>query len=90
MSLMWKFDNYVRAFSPYGHHIPDAVEVFGQITSPTLLFWGPESFSPSPEMDPRMKATRNCRMVTVPNAGHWVHHDQLDLFLRETTAFLKD
>lgn len=88
-SLMWKFDNYLRAFSPYGHHIPDAVEVFGQITSPTLLFWGQESFSPSPEMDPRMKAIPNCRLVTVPNAGHWVHHDQLDLFLRETTAFLK-
>ena len=27
-------------------------------------------------------------MVRVANAGHWVHHDQLDIFLREATAFL--
>jgi pimeloyl-ACP methyl ester carboxylesterase len=25
----------------------------------------------------------------VPKAGHWVHHDQLDLFLKETKAFLE-
>jgi pimeloyl-ACP methyl ester carboxylesterase len=41
-----------------------------------------------PHADPRLKAIRNCRLVTVPNAGHWVHHDQLELFLKETTAFL--
>jgi pimeloyl-ACP methyl ester carboxylesterase len=89
-SLIWKFDNYVRAFSPYGQHVPDAVELFGQITSPTLLFWGLQSFFSVPHADPRLKAIRNCRLVKVPNAGHWVHHDQLDLFLKETTAFLAD
>ncbi len=87
-SLMWKFDNYARVISPYGHHMEDAVELFGQITSPTLLFWGLESFFAVPHKDPRLKAIRNCRLVTVPNAGHWVHHDQLELFLKETTAFL--
>jgi pimeloyl-ACP methyl ester carboxylesterase len=35
-------------------------------------------------------AIHDCRLIRVPNAGHWLHHDQLDLFLRETTAFLKD
>jgi pimeloyl-ACP methyl ester carboxylesterase len=87
-SLMWKFDNFARAISPYGHHIEDAVELFGQITSPTLMFWGLESFFRLPETDPRLKAIRNCRLVKVPNAGHWVHHDQLQLFLKETAAFL--
>jgi len=33
-------------------------------------------------------AIRDHRLIPVPNAGHWVHHDQLDLFLRETTSFL--
>jgi pimeloyl-ACP methyl ester carboxylesterase len=79
----------VRAISPYGHHLQDAVELYGQITAPTLLFWGLESFAPVPENDPRVQAIRNHRLIKVPKAGHWVHHDQLDLFLKETTEFLR-
>ena len=89
-SLVWKFDNYARLFPPYGHKIEDCVEIYRQITCPVLLFWGLESFLPVPDTDPRELAIRNSRLVKVPNAGHWLHHDQLDLFLRETTAFLRD
>jgi pimeloyl-ACP methyl ester carboxylesterase len=88
-SLIWKFDNYARCIAPYGHHIEDLTEVYSQITSPTLVFWGLESIAPVPDSDPRLKAIRNCRLVKVPKAGHWVHHDQLELFLKETTAFLE-
>jgi pimeloyl-ACP methyl ester carboxylesterase len=89
-SLVWKFDNYARVFAPYGHRIEDMAELYGQITCPVLLIWGLESFFAVPETDPRLKALRNGQLIKVANAGHWVHHDQLDLFLRETTAFLKD
>lgn len=87
-SLVWKFDNYVRLFPPYGHQIEDGVEVYSQIKCPVLLFWGLESFLPLPDTDPRKNAIRDCRLVKVSNAGHWLHHDQLELFLRETVAFL--
>jgi pimeloyl-ACP methyl ester carboxylesterase len=87
-SMTWKFDNYARPFPPYGHHMEDAAELFGQIQCPVLLFWGQESRIPAPVGDPRVAAIRNCRMVSVPGAGHWVHHDRLELFLRETRAFL--
>ncbi len=86
--LTWKFDNYVRAISPFGHNLEDGAELYGQITSPTMLFWGLESFAPVPENDPRVRAIRNSRLIKVPKAGHWVHHDQLELFLKETTEFL--
>jgi pimeloyl-ACP methyl ester carboxylesterase len=66
----------------------DAVELLGQITCSVLFFWGLESFLPVPEDDPRYQAVADRRLIKVANAGHWVHHDQLSLFLRETTAFL--
>jgi pimeloyl-ACP methyl ester carboxylesterase len=86
--LTWKFDNYARALSPFGHTLSDTSELYGQITSPILLFWGLESFAPVPLNDPRVTALQNCQLIEVPKAGHWVHHDQLDLFLKETTEFL--
>jgi pimeloyl-ACP methyl ester carboxylesterase len=89
-SLLWKFDNFARVFAPYGHNIADSVEILGQISCPTLFFWGLESFLPVPEDDPRFQAVRNRQLVKVPGAGHWVHHDALELFLRETSKFLKD
>jgi pimeloyl-ACP methyl ester carboxylesterase len=88
-SLIWKFDNYVRAFSPLIFNVEDSTQLYGQITSPTLLFWGLESFAPVPENDPRVKAIKNCKLIKVEKAGHWVHHDQLELFLKETTGFLE-
>jgi pimeloyl-ACP methyl ester carboxylesterase len=89
-SLVWKFDNYARLFPPYGHQIEDSVEVYGQIKCPVLLFWGLESFLPLPEDDPRKRAIRDCRLLRVANAGHWLHHDQLDFFLCDSANFLKD
>jgi pimeloyl-ACP methyl ester carboxylesterase len=89
-SLVWKFDNYARVFPPYGHRVEDSVELYRQITCPVMFFWGLESFFPVPETDRRAKAIQNSRLVKVADAGHWVHHDQLDIFLRESTAFLKD
>jgi pimeloyl-ACP methyl ester carboxylesterase len=32
----------------------------------------------------------NRRIVKVDQAGHWLHHDQLDIFLRETKKFLAE
>jgi len=40
------------------------------------------------EKDGRATAFRNYRLVNVPKAGHWVHHDQLEIFLRTVREFL--
>jgi pimeloyl-ACP methyl ester carboxylesterase len=88
-SLVWKFDHYLRAVAPYGYGVEGAAEVYGHINCPTLLFSGLESYLAVPDADPRTTAIRNCRLVQVPGAGHWVHHDQLDIVLREATPFLR-
>ena len=89
-SITWKFDNYARPFPPYGTNIDDMKEVLGHIECPTLLFWGRKSWAQDPEIDGRAGVIRNHRLVKVDNAGHWVHHDQLDLFLAETKKFLAE
>jgi pimeloyl-ACP methyl ester carboxylesterase len=65
-------------------------EMFGQITCPVLLFWGMESWAQDPEKDGRASVIKNHKLVKVPNAGHWVHHDQLEVFLTETKKFLAE
>lgn len=87
-SLTWKFDNYVRAFSPYGFNMEDAQEIWRQIGCPVLLFHGLDSWMADPTADGRLGAFSNYRLVSVPAAGHWVHHDRPDLFIQESRRFL--
>lgn len=89
-SIIWKFDNYARLFPPYGMDREDALELLARIACPSLAFWGRQSFAKDPETDPLAKVIRDLRLVKVDHAGHWVHHDQLELFLNETKKFLED
>lgn len=85
----WKFDNYVRAFPPIGVPPEEAWSMFGNITCPTLLVRGEESWASDPIADGRMEYF-NCplRVESFANAGHWVHHDQLDGFVSLVDDFL--
>jgi pimeloyl-ACP methyl ester carboxylesterase len=84
----WKFDNYVRASSPYDFNMTDAREIWKRITCPTLLIRGADSHASDPERDGRASAFHQRQVVTIANAGHWVHHDQLEAFLQVVEAFL--
>jgi len=84
----WKFDNYVRALSPYSFNMQDAADTWAQITCPVLLVRGNESWAAHPEIDARAAAFKNARLVTVEGAGHWVHHDKLGDFLQLAGEFL--
>lgn len=85
----WKFDNYVRNMFP--GHLPDAevIALFARITCPVLLVRGTESWANDPSLDGRLEQFRNAQSVNVPSAGHWVHHDQLSVFLRLARAHLE-
>jgi pimeloyl-ACP methyl ester carboxylesterase len=87
-TYLWKFDNYVRAASPYLFNMREAREIWSQITCPVLLVRGTESWASDPEQDGRASAFREYTAVNIERAGHWVHHDQLDEFLRVVRAFL--
>ena len=87
-TLEWKFDNYIRAFPPFGFNLELARELWGRIECPTLLIRGEESWVPAPEGSPGVDAIQDRTCLNVPNAGHWVHHDQAEIFIRETKKFL--
>ena len=86
----WKFDNYVRAFSPYSFNAEDARELWGRISCPTLLVRGMESWASNPLEDGRAGYFKNARVANIEKAGHWVHHDQLGVFLEVVQDFLKN
>ncbi|HBC53170.1 MAG TPA: alpha/beta hydrolase [Alphaproteobacteria bacterium] len=86
----WKFDNYVRVFAPRGFDMEEAGELWAQIDCPTLLFRGTESWASDPHADGRAGYFKDARVENIEKAGHWVHHDQLDEFLRLTRDFLAD
>ncbi len=88
-TLSWKFDNYVRIRSPYEFNLEDAQDIWSRIRAPVLLIKGTESWAPDPEKFGRAAAIPNYQSVIIRDAGHWVHHDQLDLFLEVVEEFLK-
>ena len=87
-TFSWKFDNYVRAFPPYDMSARDIVTLWSRIACPTLILYGTASRSGNPAEDERVEPFRNARVVGVDGAGHWVHHDRLDVFLRLVRDFL--
>jgi len=84
----WKFDNYVRSWSPVDVTTDEMHELWGNITCPTLLVYGRESWASNPEEDGRLQYFKNARVAAFEGAGHWVHHDRLEGFLAEVRAFL--
>jgi pimeloyl-ACP methyl ester carboxylesterase len=85
----WKFDQYVRLWPPYDMTREEIANLWSRITCPTLLVYGHESWARNPAEDGRLDYFQNAQVLGVPKAGHWVHHDQLELFLTEVRRFLQ-
>ena len=87
-SYSWKFDNYIRGFSPVDMPYSDLQALWSRITCPTLLVYGAESWASNPAVDGRIDAFANAQVELFEGAGHWVHHDRTDDFIRVVRAFL--
>jgi pimeloyl-ACP methyl ester carboxylesterase len=88
-TFSWKFDNYIRSFSPVDLSSEDIAKLWSNITCPTLLVLGRESWASNPAEDGRLEHFTNARVSAYDRAGHWVHHDRLEAFVAETREFLK-
>lgn len=86
-SYSWKFDNHLYVWPRVDISFDDKAALWGAITCPTRLCWGEASWAIDPRTDGRVEYF-NCdvEVVPFPKAGHWLHHDQFDMFMR----FLRD
>ncbi|MGE0487146.1 MAG: alpha/beta fold hydrolase [Gammaproteobacteria bacterium] len=84
----WKFDNYVRSWPAYDMPQADVERLWRNITCPTLLLYGNESFASNPAEDGRARHFTNARIETIENAGHWLHHDQFERFMELVQDFI--
>ncbi len=84
----WKFDNFTHAGSPYEFNMEDARDIWNQVRCPVLLLWGEESWGGRMMNPDVLSAFHNYEAVMVEKAGHWVHHDQFEVFIAQVRRFL--
>jgi pimeloyl-ACP methyl ester carboxylesterase len=87
-TFSWKFDNAIRAPSPTRPDFEGLESLWANIACPVLLVRGTESWASDPEKDGRIRPFRAARLANVEGAGHWVHHDRPEEFLRVVRGFL--
>lgn len=88
-SYSWKFDNYVRSWPPYDFSARALEQLWGRKPCPTLLVVGTESWASNPATDGRIVPFRNAEVAAIEGAGHWIHHDQLEVVLERVTDFIE-
>jgi pimeloyl-ACP methyl ester carboxylesterase len=81
----WKFDHYQRARAPYRLSSDEYVGLWSRIACPTLLMWGDESFLPDPTG--LLAHFKQAELQKIEGAGHWLHHDRLDVVLASLRRF---
>lgn len=87
-TFSWKFDNYFRTLARFGIDMAETRALWSRIACPALLIRGTDSWSTDPREDGNAPYFKTTEFVDIENAGHWVHHDQLDEVLRVVRAFL--
>jgi pimeloyl-ACP methyl ester carboxylesterase len=85
----WKFDPHLNVFPPIDIPVEEVERLWANVACPTLLVYGRQSWASNPLEDGRARHFRDARVVLVENAGHWVHHNQTDFFIKVVREFLE-
>lgn len=89
-SVSWKYDPNMPVYMPLGADREVDEELWAQITCPTLLIWGRQSWARHPVEGGYTAYLNDPRVLEIDRAGHWPHHDRFDLFAREVGAFVSE
>ena len=79
----------VRA-KDYGAITPEQFDqLLAAIHCLTLFFYGDASWIPLPSPT-RLALLTDHRLIQLPGAGHWLHHERLDQVAADIASFFKD
>jgi pimeloyl-ACP methyl ester carboxylesterase len=89
---VWKFDPWARGRTPAEVRREDMLRFWAQIECPVLHLIGGESHARRHQQDgkPLDALFKDSRTVEIDDAGHWVHHDQLERTVDTIRAFLQE
>ena len=87
-TFIWKYDPTQRVNPPYKLTVEDLIALRQRIACPTLLLRAGDSTAPDPAANGILGNFRHAEQKVIAGAGHWVHHDKLDVVVAELRAFL--
>jgi pimeloyl-ACP methyl ester carboxylesterase len=87
-SYSWKYDNYTHAYPAYRVPANETTAIWEEITCPTLIVNAKEGFPHRIGQGGTDGHFSTCTLVDVADAGHWVHHDQLETVTVAVRDFL--
>jgi pimeloyl-ACP methyl ester carboxylesterase len=78
---VWKFDDHFR-LRPAGEWTDEeAKAIWSEIRAPVLMVGGSDNWGRLGTRREMLDALRDVTIEVVEDAGHWVHHDQLERFV---------
>lgn len=87
-TVSWAYDPAGMGRSPSDISHEDFVYLWTQVTCPTWLVYGADSWASNPAEDGRAEPFQNAVVSLIEKAGHWLHHDQFDDFMSQLERFL--
>lgn len=84
----WKFDPHLNNWKPHDGEMVRIEELWGAIECPVLMLYGADSWASNPEKDGRLAAFNTASVIEFENAGHWLHHDQFERFIKTVKDFI--
>jgi pimeloyl-ACP methyl ester carboxylesterase len=84
---VWKFDKWVHTRIPFEMTEEVARALWPAVTCPVLHLLGGDSDIGRGFTDEDLSLFQDATRVVVPDAGHWVQHDQVETVIREARTF---
>ena len=84
----WKYDQYTYNFNGVGLSEAEIIELWQKISAPTLLINADQGLQNRAGQDDTLRHFRHAELRDVADAGHWIHHDQLEAVTALIAEFL--